>query len=236
MSRRLKGPDRQDDTRPARSTLTLRLVLAGLAFGAAVWAFGGLLEEVLDARTLVRWDIAVNAWFGEHAAALALRVLSAVTLLGSVVAGGVVLLVAIWLWRRRRWHLLLTWLTANLLGQGVLYLIKMLVHRDRPAYSGRYLHGHSYSFPSGHTMTAVMVYALLVHVLGAMYGWRPAQRAWGYAVAALVALLVAFSRVYLGVHYPSDVAGGLLAGVAWVVATVAIVSYAGRRATDGSSS
>ena len=224
------NPDRVAATaEKAAGHVALPLALNAVVFGGLLWAFGGLLEEVLDAETLVHWDMAVNGWFHAHASSIGLRFMSAATMLGSWVAIGIAVLVALWLWRRRAHGLLWLWVLSNGLGQAVLYLIKQTVHRQRPMYSGAYLHGHSYSFPSGHTMTAVVVYTLLAFVLAELRGWNGGARAAAYAAAGAVALLVAFSRVYLGVHYPSDVAGGLLAGSAWVIASITIVEVVHRR-------
>ena len=95
-------------------------------------------------------------------------------------------------------------------------MLKRTIHRDRPQYAAAYLHGQSYSFPSGHTMSATICWSLMVVCAGLSLGWHGARRA---TLRRLDDdhLLIGFSRLYLGVHYPSDVLGGLIIGTAWVV-------------------
>ena len=218
-------------------------LVSGIAvFALAAWAFSSLLEEVLDGATLVRWDTGVSAWMHAHATSGGLLAFRVITQLGQ---GGVWLTIALvgwWLWRRRERLLLGTWLAGNAGGALVEQALKHAVHRPRPTYGAEYLHFHSYSFPSGHTMAAAVCYVLLAKIVADQRGWRAGRRGGAFAVAALLVLLVAVSRIYLGVHYPSDVAGGAIAGVAWVAACAvalrvvrhrAVVRQAARRqATD----
>jgi undecaprenyl-diphosphatase len=97
-------------------------------------------------------------------------------------------------------------------------LLKLLFHRARPVDVG-YLVAppSSFSFPSGHAMGSMGVLASCVVVLYAIGAPRLLRRL-ATVVAALFVLGVAWSRVYLGVHYPSDIIGGQLAAAAWVSA------------------
>lgn len=198
------------------SRFGLWLTVGIATFVAAVWAFGGLLEEVLDQERLVHLDMAVNQWLRLHATRAGLATFAVVTQLGSPVVIALVVVVALVLWRRGERVLFWTWLGANVGGKIMEAALKLLVHRDRPEYAAAYLHGQSYSFPSGHSMGAMICYVMLVHV-----AVRTSER-WArlrtplYAAAGLVIALVGFSRLYLGVHYPSDVLGGYVAGVAWI--------------------
>ena len=204
-------------------TSSLAVLVAGL------WAFSGLLEEVLDDELLVRADRAVELWFRGHASEAGLRFFSGVTLLGSTVAVVAVVLVAVYLWRHRETLLLWAWLGANVGGKLVEYTLKATVHRSRPEYAAAYLHGQSYSFPSGHTMGATVCYFTLAYLLAAGRSWDRVQRAVAFGFAGLLVFAVALSSVYLGVHYPSDVIGGFTAGIAWVAACVASLRYARAR-------
>lgn len=193
--------------------LTLGLALALLA----AWAFGALLEEVLDDAGLVRWDVATVARLHAAATPAGLRAFWVVTQLGSPAAmAGLALAGALVLWRAGRRLLLLTWLAA-FAGCGVLDAgLKALVHRTRPAYAAAYLHGHSYSFPSGHAMGSAVGYGTLAFAVHHWGRGGGARRWLPYVLAALAALLVGASRLYLGVHFPSDVLGGYAAGLAWL--------------------
>ena len=131
-------------------------------------------------------------------------------------------------------HLLLSvWLGTNLGGLLVQMALKTLIHRARPQYAAAYLHGHSYSFPSGHAMQSTIAYVMVV-VVGSLASerWR-AHRPLLLAGAVALVLLIGFSRVYLGVHYPSDVVGGFAAGTAWLLASTILLGLLGdRRAQD----
>jgi undecaprenyl-diphosphatase len=192
--------------------LTASLVLSALA----IWALGGLLDAILDNDLLVRVDMRVESWLHAHATATGLAIFDAVTQLGSTVVDVVTVLVAIYFWRKRNSVLLWSWIGANLGGKVVEYVLKYTVHRSRPQYGAAFLNGHSYSFPSGHTMGATVCYLLLAYFITARATATHRARIVVFMSAMTIIVAVAFSRLYLGVHYPSDVLGGFVAGVAWL--------------------
>ena len=104
---------------------------------------------------------------------------------------------------------------AALSGWALSGLAKLAVQRPRPHVIPRLMHGGGwFSYPSGHSMLAPIIVGLGIIVWAAPWP-SPALRRAALALAALFALGIGFSRVYLGVHYPSDVLGGLLLGTAW---------------------
>ena len=131
-----------------------------------------------------------------------------------IVLGASALLLA---FRRRRE---LRYLVSVGLGTLLLdSLLKLAFHRARPGPEGLYLihTPHSYSFPSGHALGSMGVLFSLVMVARAV-GVRGAYLAVLAGSAAVLVLGIATSRIYFGVHFPSDVVGGMLAGVGWVSA------------------
>ncbi|WP_405187471.1 phosphatase PAP2 family protein [Streptomyces anulatus] len=126
--------------------------------------------------------------------------------------------IALW-WRGARplalW-LAATSLIASLLQQG----LKAAVDRERPQWPDPVDSAHYAAFPSGHAMTAVVTCGLLVWLLR-LYGAGPVARGVVLAVAVVSAVGVAATRVYLGVHWLTDVVGGVLLGVAVVALSAA---------------
>jgi len=104
---------------------------------------------------------------------------------------------------------------AALSGWALSGLAKLAVQRPRPHLIPRLMHGGGwFSYPSGHSMLAPIIFGLGIIVWAAPWP-SPALRRAALVLAALFALGIGSSRVYLGVHYPSDVLGGLLLGTAW---------------------
>ena len=180
---------------------------------------------MLDNDALVHWDRSANVWFHLHATATGLSAFDAITQIGLPGVWIVFAIVAILLWYRRHLSLLILWLAANLGGALIDSALKILIHRARPQYAAVYLRGHSYSFPSGHTMGSTICYLVLAFILAQTLIWTGPRRILAYVSAALLILLIGFSRLYLSVHYPSDVLGGLIAGAAWVVACLTVYSH-----------
>ena len=115
-------------------------------------------------------------------------------------------------------------------GAFLLYTtIKDLVDRPRPPVPHLTNAGGA-SFPSGHSTQAAAIYGALAYLVARHRPRMNALLIW--VGAALMTLMIGWSRLFLGVHYPSDVAGGLLIGALWAAATVAVLSGARRRSVQ----
>jgi len=99
-------------------------------------------------------------------------------------------------------------------------LLKVMFSRERPRLFDKVALPTDYSFPSGHSMTAMGIYGVIAAALIALY---PAARRPVIAAAVLLIATIGLSRIYLGVHWPSDVLGGLLGGVPPLIVSVHLI-------------
>lgn len=200
-----------------RSHLGLGLTTSLVISALAIWAFSGLLDAVLDNAWLVRLDSRAAEWFHIRATPTGLRVFDVITQFGSPVVDVLIVIVAIVLWRRKERLLLWTWLAANLGGKVIEFVLKYSVHRTRPTFGNLYLlDSHTYSFPSGHAMGASVCYLMLAYLIASRETTKRSVAITLFVSAVAIILVVSYSRLYLGVHYPSDVLGGMAAGVGWL--------------------
>src|SRR5215207_1380463 len=145
--------------------------------------------------------------------------------------GALGVVVATFLAWGRRWVFLGSWLAA-VAGSAVLNrLLKGLFERPRPHFEHPLLVESSFSFPSGHAMESFVVYGMLAYFAVLAF------RTWESRVAvvfgaALLVVLIGFSRMYLGVHYFSDVLAGYAAGGVWLSALVTATEAITRRTKD----
>ncbi|MCW3061283.1 MAG: bcrC, partial [Capsulimonas sp.] len=130
-------------------------------------------------------------------------------------------------WRRLRdmaWTMPICALGAGLLILGA----KAYFHRGRPTLFKPIMHATGYSFPSGHALFAMSVYGLLGYFAGTLAPTKLDRRLI-HAATFILILAIGVSRVYLGVHYPTDVLAGWMAGTPWLVVCIVIREALGRR-------
>jgi undecaprenyl-diphosphatase len=205
--------------------LTIGMVL--LLISGAV--FHELAEAVMGQDAITVLDVQVAHWFNAHAFEPLTSFMYAVSAVHSV-AGMVVLfcLLAWYLWQKQAHYWLLALAFAVPGGMVLNVALKFYFQRARPVFEDPLVTLATYSFPSGHTTAATCFYGLLVSYLVIA---RPAWSVRLGTVAACVAmvLLVAFSRVYLGAHYVSDVLAAMAESVAWLAVCITAISTLRRR-------
>jgi len=185
------------------------------ALALAVWVFSTLVEDVLERDPLVRWDEAAAAWVHAHTTPAGVRFFAALTHLGSATVTWIIAAVGVPVLLRRR--ILLTAWAAAFLGAAILeHALKRVVRRARPPAEISYVESESYSFPSGHVLKGLVCYAMLAFVVDRLAELRGRRRVAVYAAAAALIAGIAWSRVYLGAHYPSDIFAAFAVGVAWL--------------------
>lgn len=193
----------------------------GLALAAGgLWLFGGLAEDILTNDPLVRYDRAIAGYLHSLATPPLTTFFLVVSAFGSIEAVAFlgIVVAAFFAWRRQ-WFIFGTWLAA-VAGSAVLnHLLKGLFARPRPFFEHPLLIETSYSFPSGHAMESLVVYGMLAYfAVLALRSWR--ARVGVVFGAALLVVLIGLSRMYLGVHYFSDVLAGYAAGGVWLSALI----------------
>lgn len=206
---------------PYGSPLRARLALALVGVFALFSLFALLAEEVvMDGRYWL--DRTTSLEVRQYATSDRTEAVRAITELGAswfaaIVCGGILL----WLVWQRRFSTAVAiggiFLFAKLLETG----LKLTFERARPSVVPHFQDAGGYSFPSGHTMTAVITYGLLAAVLVGQLSGR--ARYVPPVLATLIIAAVGFSRIYLGVHYLTDVlAGTLVAGACLILAVAAL--------------
>lgn len=226
----LRSTEREEPSAKEAAESSAALLVAGLILVAAAVGLGLLALMVERETGLTGYDDDVERWASEQAGVWGTRLLVWTTQLGStwtiVVVASVTAGVA-W-WRSRRWSPVL-FLATVVIGQVLLSnLVKWLVDRARPSldpladFSGA-------SFPSGHTTAAAATYLAVALVLGLFVARR--QRALLIGVAVGIAVAVGCSRALLGVHWFTDVLGGLVLGWSWFA--ICSVMFGGRRMNFG---
>jgi membrane-associated phospholipid phosphatase len=200
--------------------LTIGLVLIGIA----AWTFADIAFDVESGAAITLLDVRLATWFHTHAAPALITLMLAITWMHSV--PGILTMAALagaWFWRRKAWHWLLALVLTVPGGMLLNVLLKHIFHRARPHFDDPLLTLPTYSFPSGHTAGATVLYGLLACYLVSHSRSRGASVAI-VALAVVMVALVALSRVVLGAHYLSDVLAAAAEGCAWVATCVTAVS------------
>jgi undecaprenyl-diphosphatase len=209
--------------------LGLHLTIGFVISVAGLWLFGGITEDVIHHDPLTQFDVTLLNWVHVRATPAGYAVSNAISLLGSpvtltILALGVGLLLA----ARREWILLGGWLAA-FAGGGLLdAVLKLVIRRPRPPYAAAFLHHYGWSFPSGHAMGSLIGYGMIAYVLAVLWIHRRNAQLSVVLGAALLIVAIGLSRLYLGVHYFSDVVGGYAAGLLWLSACISGLEVARR--------
>ena len=195
----------------------------GLALAAAVLsalAFTRIAEDYLTSDPLARWDVSFARWLSGERSTVGADMFRVLTFVGSPAAAlAVATIVCVVLYRRRQ--LLEAALLPLVLGGAELLnvVLKLSFHRPRPEVA--FVHLDTYSFPSGHAMISTAAYGALAYLAWSKVKTPRARFALTAGTVLLLAL-ICFSRLYLGVHYLSDVLGGAAAGAFWLTVSIAL--------------
>ncbi len=130
-----------------------------------------------------------------------------------------VVLICIFYAEKKRWDYILAVLFAVGGGEVLVWLIKHLIQRPRPFLIDDLIYEKSFSFPSGHAFIAIAFYGLLTYFLVSAAKNRLLKKLM-IAACAFLSLTIGISRIYLGVHWPTDVLAGFALGAIWLALTI----------------
>lgn len=212
---------------PVSEIAGVALLLGLVAVVMLAVGFTEVLDDVLEGDGIAGVDHPATRWLATHRDLWLTAVLRVVT-----AAGEPLFLVALALpisvaagWRCRSWRPVVL---AVVCGGGVplvLFTAKALVGRNRPPLPFALVDADGYSFPSGHATgtAAIMVISAWMLTRWLVPGWTGRVTVWAIAIGAT--FLIGFSRVYLGVHYVSDVLSGWMLGMAWAGAVMVVGTW-----------
>ena len=191
------------------AALDKRQAAIGLIALGSVAMFARITEDVVNHES-TQFDRAVSLWvhrFDAPALDVAMRMFS---FIGSFpVIAAVALVVLTWCWRKGDWQAFAALLGVIAINEGLNFGLKQLFERPRPNLFEEIATLHSYSFPSGHAMAAAAIYGMMAVVAARL---APRGGVWIGVLAFWLAVLIGFSRIYLGVHWVTDVLAGYAAG------------------------
>jgi undecaprenyl-diphosphatase len=211
----------------------LHLTQGVLLLLLAAWIFGSIADQVMGTSTALGWIHWLDSEFAHYLQAQATPMLTALMLVVTHVHGilGICVLgvlLCCYFASKKMYYWLLT--TALTIPGGLLlnWLMKYTFVRARPSSEDAILTLATYSFPSGHTAAATLLYGLIAAYLVCLSP-RLGVRAAIIAGAVLMVALVGVSRVYLGVHYPSDVLAAVFESCGWLAVCITASSTLRRR-------
>jgi undecaprenyl-diphosphatase len=207
----------------------LHLTAGALLMALAVVIFANLASEVMGQEEITVLDLQIANWFNANHFEPMTSIMLAISITHMMV--GVLLMMAALayhMWRKQQKY----WLWALLLsvpcGMLLNVFLKYVFQRSRPVFEEPLVTLATYSFPSGHASAATLFYGLLAsYVIITSRNWS--VRLGTAAACTVMVLLVAFSRVYLGAHYLSDVLAGIAGSAAWLTIVITAISTLRRR-------
>jgi undecaprenyl-diphosphatase len=208
----------QKISQPVKGSLAFILeIIAGTAvIVSSLLFFSYLGDHVLD-KQLFWFDSSIFKLLYPYRNPFLTQSMLFFTFLGSgtFLTPVVILVIVYLLWKKRQKDALI-FSFLLFFGTQLNFLLKSIFRRDRPEFHPL-VNEPSYSFPSGHTMNSFIFYASLAFFI--FLRMKNKLLGWVFTgLAFLIILLIGFSRIYLGAHYPSDVLAGLIAGFLWFIA------------------
>jgi membrane-associated phospholipid phosphatase len=212
------------------------LIPGAVLIGLVMCGVGYLLTHPLTSAGFTRWEGGLDRWFVGHRSAGWNTVTNAASVAGDTPAAIAISVIAFVVLRLvlHRWREPVL-LAVSMIGEVAIFsATAAVVGRDRPTVT--HLDGSppTSSFPSGHTAASTTLYGLLAVIVIA-YSARSAWRILAVVAAAVIVVSIGMSRLYRGMHYPSDVAGGILLGLLWITVTTLVILHGHTRRNAGAT-
>ncbi len=216
----------------ASDFLGLHLVAGVIIFAAMTLTLWEISEGIGNREPLTVVDAQLSNWLHSHQRPLLTSAMFVATSFGSGAMGNCIGAgFAIYLIWRRRFYWLAAFASSLYGGMLLNRILKYVFQRPRPYFDDPLLSLSSYSFPSGHTMTATVLFGVIAaYFFTTTQDWR--WRVIIICATSFLILLVGFSRIYLGVHYLSDVLGAMAEGLAWLALCLTVVYSCWRKSTE----
>ena len=191
-----------------------RVILAALLLGAF-----GAIAVALPERGGTGLDVLASEWLQARTTDAGAILFTWISWLGDTALTGLVIAAVLVLAHRRRFTAATTVAFASICAPFIDVALKQVFQRGRPDHAIAIITGTTWSFPSGHAMSSLVGYGVVAYFRAERES-DPRRRLIIVVATCLIVAGVGFSRLYLGVHYLSDVAGGWLAGAVWLLACI----------------
>ena len=203
--------------------LSAELIIIILAFIISLFAFSYLVNVVFIKHNEL-FDLRVFNWVESHITASNTELMQAITFFGThsfLIPANIILLIYFLFIRRHRWYSIKVAAIA-LSSTAMMFFLKTLFGRERPLFP-LLKPALGYSFPSGHSMMSFAFYGLLIY-LSYRYIHNPILKWLFIIVFGTLIILIGFSRIYLRVHYASDVLAGFSVGTIWLIVSILVLN------------
>jgi len=204
--------------------VSIHLIVGLIAALICVWVFAKITEDIVTGDPLIQFDLLVASRLQSHATPTITMILILVTTLGSPLVLFVCLTAIVLYQYWKKWWYIRIWLLGAFGGEIINQSLKYVIQRPRPDPNYFLVHAYGYSFPSGHAMLSLVTYGLLAYflVLKLRSGTARTITICGFAI---LIVLIGFSRLYLQVHYFSDVVAGYAAGGVWLATCILVAEH-----------
>ena len=196
--------------------ISLSFVLLIVLFGACLVGLYAVADMVFEDKSPV-FDSMVFSRIAPYYNARNNTIMQAITFFGShnfLLPANILLILVTFFVKKTKWDAVKI-AAISISSTGVMFLLKLLLQRERPAVP-LIVKAHGYSFPSGHTFTSVCFFGMLIYIV-----YQKIEKPWLkwllIIMMAILVLLIGFSRIYLKLHYTSDVIAGLCLGIIWLL-------------------